>query len=117
MSEAQDALPGLEDGVTRRTTDLEDAARRSLRALADAGVLGPQHAMTMQLVLDLARAVGQASGSHASAAAMAAAQLLEAWASLPQPADETVGDEWDTLARELREAAALERARHAQVLE
>jgi hypothetical protein len=48
---------------------------------------------------------------------MAAAQLREAWATLPQPEDATVGDEWDTLARELREAAAAERARHAQVLE
>lgn len=112
-------LPGLEPDPTgpRSLGALEAAARRSLQALADAGVLGPQHAMTMQLVLDLARAVGLASGSHASAAAMAAAQLREAWATLPQPADAVDGDEWDTLARELRAAAAEERTRHARVLE
>lgn len=111
------ALPGLESS-TPRTTDLEAAARRSLQALDAAGVLGPQHAMTMQLILDLARAVGLASRSHASAAAMAAAQLREAWATLPQLADATDdGDEWDRLARELREAAAAERQRHAQVIQ
>lgn len=113
---SDETIPGLERPAGKPTA-LERAADRSLASLAEAGVLGPQHDLTVQLVRDLARAVGQAAGTHASAAAMAAAQLREAWATLPQPEDATVGDEWDTLARELREAAAAERARHAQVLE
>lgn len=111
------ALPGLEEPAGR-STPLEDAARKSIQALQAQGLLGPEHAITLQLVLDLARAVGQSAGSHASAAAMAAAQLREAWATLPQPVEDGGdGDQWDQLARELREAAAAERRRHAQVLE
>lgn len=108
------ALPGLEDvQPAGGTTALETAARRSLAALQTAGILEDRHAVTMQLVLDLARSVGRASAKgQAAAAAMAAAQLREAWALLPQPDGSTSGDEWDELARDLRAAAAEERLRH-----
>lgn len=108
------ALPGLEDTQPAGgTTPLETAARRSLAALQASGLLEDRHAVTMQLVLDLARAVGRsAAKGQAAAAAMAAAQLREAWALLPQPDGGTSGDEWDELARDLRAAAAEERTRH-----
>jgi hypothetical protein len=67
----------------------------------------------MQLVLDLSRAVGVATRDRkASAAAMAAAQLREAWLLLPEldPGSGQV-DEWDKLARELRAEADRERER------
>lgn len=109
------ALPGLDDHTRAGgITALETAARRSLAALQASGLLEDRHAVTMQLVLDLARSVGRASDKgQAAAAAMAAAQLREAWALLPQPDGGHQGDEWDELARDLRQAAADERARHA----
>lgn len=110
------ALPGLTDAATPAggLTALEQATQRSLRALEAEGLLTERHAVTMQLVLDLAKSVGRASQKgQAAAAAMAAAQLREAWALLPQPEGSHQGDEWDQLARDLREAAALERQRHA----
>lgn len=105
-------LPGLQDqpgGVT----ELETAVRRSLAALDAEGLLTEVHAMPMQLVLDLARAVGLGTRSgRASAAALAAAQLREAWALLPalDPSG-SQGDEWDALAIKLRREADKERER------
>lgn len=112
-------LPGL-DEVTPAAggpTALEASARRSLAALERQGLLDERHALTMQLVLDLARAVGRAAAKgQAAAAALAAAQLREAFGLLPQPDGGDQGDEWDQLARDLREAAAEERKRHAASL-
>jgi hypothetical protein len=112
------ALPGLDDPTPAGgLTALETAARRSLAALQASGLLEDRHAVTMQLVLDLARSVGRASAKgQAAAAAMAAAQLREAWALLPQPDGGSEGDEWDELARDLRHAAAEERTRHQVAL-
>lgn len=113
-------LPGLEDpgdGVT----ELETAVRRSLKALDQAGVLTETHALPMQLVLDLARAVGMATrAGRASAAAMAAAQLREAWQLLPVVDMQSgVSDQWDQLAQDLRREAQAEterrRAHQAQL--
>lgn len=72
--------------------------------------------MLCQLVLDLSRAVGLGTASgRASAAAMAAAQLREAWLMLPAMDPGTgLNDEWDKLAQDLREAADTERARQRQ---
>jgi hypothetical protein len=113
-------LPGIGDAQPTSAggiTPLEQACRRSLAALEDAGLLSERHAVTMQLVLDLSRSVGRASNKgQAAAAAMAAAQLREAWALLPQPDGAEQGDEWDELARDLRAAAAEERTRHRVAL-
>src|SRR5213075_947187 len=102
MSESEQEalpLPGLDDPTPAGgVTELETAARRSLMALDQAGLLEPRHALTMRLVLDLARAVGRsAQKGQAAAAAMAAAQLREAWALLPQPVDGSAGDAFDEL--------------------
>jgi hypothetical protein len=97
------ALPGLDDRPAGPLTQLEQAMRRSIAAL--------------ELCLALARAVGRATDKgQAAAAAMAAAQLREAWQLLPEPGGAAAGDQWDQLARELREASELERQRHAQAL-
>jgi hypothetical protein len=104
---ADTPLPGLEDdGRPTGVTELELAARRSLSALAAAGVLDESHALPMALIMDLARAVaiGTRTG-HASAAAMAAAQLREAYAMLPAlPDAPTDDDPWSVLVAELRAA-------------
>lgn len=112
-------LPGLEDQVGGRVTELETAVRRSLKALDDAGLLQETHAMPMQLVLDLARAVGLGTRSgRASAAALAAAQLREAWAMLPTlDLGSGVADEWEKLAKQLREEADAERDRQRRAAE
>lgn len=97
-------LPGLEP--RHDVTDLERAASRSLEALARAGVLTEAHALPMALIMDLARAVaiGTRTG-HASAAAMAAAQLREAYAMLPELPDAPADDDpWALLVAELRAA-------------
>lgn len=104
-------LPGLERPKAG-VTDLELAARRSLDALARANLLNESHSLPMALILDLARAVahGTATGK-ASAAALAAAQLREAWQLLPAMEQAPAEDEWTQLARQLREEADAERER------
>lgn len=103
-------LPGLEDledrDTGRRVSPLEQAARRTLAALQGDGLLTERHALTCQLILDLAQAIdaGRRSG-RASAVAMAAAQLREAFLSLPEPEEGPESDGWEALARELHDAA------------
>lgn len=100
-------LPGLEP-PPRSASPLELAAHRTIQALQDEGLLEPRHALTCQLILDLSQAVdaGKRAG-RASAVAMAAAQLREAFLSLPEPATGgEEGDAWEALARELGRAAA-----------
>lgn len=115
-SDAALPLPGLDDAPAGRdVSKLELAARRSIGALHAAGLLDDSHAVALELVLSLSRAVGRASDrGQAAAAAMGAAQLREAWAMLPTIQGDQSGDEWDQLARELREASEAERRRHAQ---
>jgi hypothetical protein len=98
------ALPGL-DSPTGAPSGLEVAARRTLAALSAAGVLTEAHALPMALLLDLARAVtvGITTG-HASAAAMAAAQLRETYALLPDLPDAPTADAWGDLVADLRSA-------------
>jgi hypothetical protein len=103
----QDALPGLE---TPRpgAGDLEKATHRTIAELDALGLIEPRHAMTCQLMIELARAVeaGRKSG-RASAVALAAAQLREAFMSLPEPETTPDGDDaWNQLADDLRAAAA-----------
>lgn len=105
-TESAPMLPGLEPPAHGESA-LVTAARRTIKAVDDSGLLTDRDALTCALILDLSEAVhaGKRSG-RASAAAMAAAQLLAAIDRLPQPAegggDE---DEYSRLARELREAA------------
>lgn len=99
------ALPGLgeEDREPARSL-LVDAARRSIAALSASGVLDETHALPCRLLLQLAEAVdvGVRSGK-ASAAAMAAAQLIATY-ELLLPAEAKGGetDEWTQLLAELR---------------
>jgi hypothetical protein len=113
----QGALPGLEPPTEHHApSQLEAAARRSLEALHAAGLLTEAHAMPMALVVELARVVGRAvTNGQGAAAAMAAAQLREAWTMLPdlEGAGAGGGDEWEQLARELRKASEDERRRIA----
>ena len=99
-------LPGLEP-TTQREPALVVAARRTIAAVDEAGLLTERDALTCALILDLSAAVaaGKAFG-RASAAAMAAAQLLAAIDRLPQPPEG--GDDVDPyarLAQDLRDAA------------
>jgi hypothetical protein len=81
-----------------------------------AGQVDPAtHALPMELIRALARAVDRGVADRkASAAAMAAAQLREAWGMLPAVKGDDGEDDWAKLARELREAADQERARVAR---
>lgn len=107
-------LPGL-DTPAAGMTALERAARRSLDALDKAGLLNETHALPMALVLDLARAVAMGTSTgKASAAALAAAQLREAFLLLPVLDDAPAQDEWDQLAIRMRQEADRERARQAR---
>lgn len=85
-NEEQPTLPGLELGLERTRGALRNAVVVTLDALKADGLLEPRHTAVAQLALELADAVtrGTLSG-RASAAAMAAAQLLAALEQLPQP--------------------------------
>lgn len=114
----QAVLPGLEE-APRSASALELGARRTLRALDELGLLDDRHALLCQLVVDLAQAVDSGRRAHrASAAAMAAAQLLAAIDRLPEPEVGGETDEWTQLADDLRTAAANAiRDREAAVLD
>lgn len=96
-------LPGLEP-PSRGEPAIKVAARRTLVALEAAGFLDERHAVINQLILDLADVVesGRVQGK-ASAAAMAAAQLLAAYQLLMPEANEGGGDDdWSKFVAELR---------------
>lgn len=93
----QPSFPGVVPQADQReqhASALVDAAYATLRALDDEHLLTPAHAVTCQLVLELARAVtaGVRSG-RASAVALAARELREAIATLPT-AVAVVPDDW-----------------------
>lgn len=92
LEPTQLTFPGLEPaGGQAFTTPLELAAMETLRELREQGLLRREHSLTVQLVLELARAVGRGVASgRASAVAMAAKQLTEAMALLPAPSSEDV---------------------------
>lgn len=103
-------LPGLEPPAPRASL-LERATRRTIAALEADDRVDESHAMLLQLLLDLAEVVdaGRRQGK-ASAAAMAAAQMLAAYAVLVPPVeggDSGDPDAFDQLADDLRRAAAL----------
>jgi len=100
-------LPGL-DAPPPTASALELSTRRTIAALEALGLVDERHSMLLQLMLDLAQVV-DAGRRHAkaSAAAMAAAQLLAAY-TLLMPETEGGGgdgDAFDQLASDLRDAA------------
>jgi len=104
MSENPDqpTFPGLEIAPPlsgRPVSALEEAAVETLRELREQGLLRREHSLTVQLVLELARAVGQGVvHGRASAVAMAAKQLTEAMGLLPIPTDDAPAESSDWLA-------------------
>lgn len=83
MTESQPTLPGLDDAMPA-TTAMEKAARMQIQQLRADGMLGPENAITVALVLDLARVVGiSCQKGRAAGAALAARQLLDAMEKLP----------------------------------
>lgn len=98
-------LPGLELPTTL-VAPLDAAVRRTFAALAAEGLLEDRHAALMQLCLDLADSVANAKVSRrATAVALAARELRETLAMLPEP-EVTVDDGWAELTRALDNAAA-----------
>ena len=72
--------PGMEQSALRMSV------QRTIAALDDKGLIEPEHEALCQLALELADAVTAGKNSRrASAAAMAAGQLLDTLAALPQP--------------------------------
>ena len=97
-------LPGLEvDPVYGRPSPLRSAVQATLKALDDEHLLEPRHAAVAQLALELADSVdaGKRSG-RASAAAMAAAQLLAALDALPKPSAADADAEWNQFVADLQ---------------
>lgn len=80
----QDALPlpGIDDlpPTPGGVTELERQVQRSLRFMADQGLVDERHAGLMQLALELARVIRP--GQKAYGIAQAAAQLLATWDKL-----------------------------------
>ena len=103
-------LPGL-DEQGPHASELRKAAARTIVALEAAGYLDERHAVITQLILDLADSVdaGRRHG-RASAAALAAAQLLAAYAVITAPEEEGGdGDEWKDFMAEVRRSATAAR--------
>lgn len=80
----QDALPlpGIDELAPHAggVSELERQVQRSLRFLADQGLVDERHAGLMQLALELARVIRP--GQKAYGVAQAAAQLLATWDKL-----------------------------------
>lgn len=97
------------DGLTLPTmtpSGMDGAAMTTLRRLDDLGLLDDRHTLTCQLILELAHVIGAGSrNARASAVAMAAKELREALATLPQPVDTPAGGtDWDAFAQSLKDA-------------
>lgn len=99
-------LPGIELPKPD-STPIENAARQTIEELHSVGLLEPRHALSVQLVLDLARSVGHGlvAARVSVATATLARQLLDAIETLPTPPP-PVSDAWAVLEDQLAEAAA-----------
>jgi|GEM_PF-6102243 len=73
---------------------IEASARATLAALDQSGLLEPRHALTCQVVLELARSVGTGlqAGKVTVATATLSKHLLEAIEKLPQPVNVPAGE-------------------------
>ena len=109
MTSWQPSLPGLTLGSSGTTpSELETAARATIQALDEGGLLEPRHALTVQLILGLSRSLGRdmAMGKITVAMSQATRQLLDAIATLPVPTGAPADDAWDALASALANADA-----------
>lgn len=107
-SDEAPTLPGLEPPAPSAGA-MELATRKTIAALEAAGLLEERHAMTCQLMIELAQSVEAGrKARRASAVAMAAAQLREAFLSLPEPEGGSGDgdDPWTALEQKLSDAAA-----------
>lgn len=103
----QPTLDGLSLPLAGNSSAMEKAALATLRRLDELELLGAEHALTCQLVLELARAVGAGvRNGRASAVAMAAKELREALATLPLPTGNA--DAFEAFAEQVAAAAARE---------
>jgi hypothetical protein len=114
MTAAAPDVPGRSwqpafDGLTLRGTGdpgvLEHAALATIEALDLEGMLTQRHALTVQLILELSRSLGQdmARGRITVAMSQATRQLLDAIATLPVPAA-APSDAWTQLEDALHKA-------------
>lgn len=96
-------LPGMSE-ITQPSGRIVPAVEATLQALIDDGLLEPRHTAAAQLALELALAVEHGIASRrASAAALAARELRETLATLPEPA-ETPDDPYLDFLRDLEAA-------------
>lgn len=80
----------------RPVSAIEVAAVRHIEFLHSRGLLGPEHGLTAQLILDLSRSVGMgARAGKAAGVALAARQLMDAMALLPAPPPPAERSTWD----------------------
>lgn len=82
-------LPGLGE-PERHSSQLVEQVQRSLRALAEQGLVDERHAGLMQLALELARSIRP--GEKPYGVAQAAAQLLAVFAQLMPDVEGGDGD-------------------------
>lgn len=84
-------IPGLT--VNEYRPPLEKAANEYISELEKQGLIKPVHALTVQLVKDLARAAGiSARDGKASGMAMATKELREAMALLPSGGSDALAE-------------------------
>lgn len=104
-----DTLPGMDPdpAAGKILSALERSVEQTIVAYSDAGLLRPIDAATAQLAREMATTVTIGIRSRRSTgAALAARELRETLAMLPQPPDvDPDGDEWSQLAADLRRAA------------
>lgn len=100
QNQANPFLPIPEFGSVGKP-DLERAAEKLVKQLADDGKLNDSHVLTVQMILDLARVTGlSAVKGRASAVALASRELREVLATLPG-ADMSIEQEFDEMVKKL----------------
>jgi hypothetical protein len=110
MTDEQPAL--FTFGTTEGMTPMQRAAEAQLEALDAAGLLTPRHAVIVALVRELSTVIGlSARNGRGSAMAMAAKELREALALLPD--DPGPEDPLAKMDDELREAERRAIAAHS----
>lgn len=118
VARADDVLPGLEPDAPADGAVVK-AARRTLRALEEAGDLVDRHAVMAAALVTAARSLDKAvAGAKTKEYAVAnlTRELRETWTALqPETAEGGDGDDFDLLAGELREAMAAEQRRAASI--
>lgn len=81
-------LPGMSPGPSQ----MEAAAEETITALKDAGLIGREHAATIQLIRELARTIAAGAQQAKTSVPQAAQQLMAALDSLPKPPETTADD-------------------------